>query len=125
MLTESARNPPKLFRCLCYVFAANIVAILQNELFHLVLKLYNFSHGQRDFALPFSRPHQRSIKRFRCKVGGKKGDGIKSGHACRRHRSTKVPVIGFLDRGAAGDFQSRLLRHGLPRRLGRLHRRPL
>lgn len=109
MFLEASWNASKLLFRLRYVFVPNIVRMLHDELLDFVLESVNFSHRQRNLSLSVSRPHQRSVEGFRCQVGREKGDRIKTGPSSCSCSCTKVAVIKFLDRGAAGYLYVRLL----------------
>jgi hypothetical protein len=109
MFVEASRDTPKLLFRFHDVFAANIVGMLHNELLDFVVKLGNFPHAQGNLALSVSRPHQGSVESFRRQVSRKKGDRIKAEPSGRSCSCTKVAVIEFLDRGAAGYLHIRLL----------------
>ena len=64
MCPEAANNAAKLFGCLRYVFAANVVRVLLDELLDFVLQDGDFRHGQSNFVLSISWPNQRPIEGF-------------------------------------------------------------
>ena len=108
MLAEPAGNPPQLCCPFRNVSAADIVAMLHNQLLNFILKPGNFFLRQRNLTLSLSWPNQRPIECFRSKIGGEKRDGSKPDRFRRLYRSAKMAMIGFLHRHAAGNHQLRL-----------------
>src|ERR1700678_3065066 len=104
MLTEPPGNSSKLLRPFRDISASDILSMLNNETLDFLLKLAGLFHRKRNLTLSLSRPHQRSIKCFRCDVSRQKRNGIEAHQLGRRHGSAKVLVIRFLNRSAARNY---------------------
>jgi hypothetical protein len=110
MLAEAASDASELRRRLRYESVSYIVGMFHDEPFDVIVEGGYFTCGQSNLALSLSGPHQGPIESFRCQVRCEKRDGIKSQRSGRRHRGTKITMIGLLHRSAATNSDIRPLR---------------
>jgi hypothetical protein len=109
MLAKAAGNSSKFTGGFDDVLVVDACSILENQLFDLFFESARFFEGQAYFALLFARPHERTIKRFRGKVGCEEGDGIEAECSCGIDCLAQMTVVGFLDGRATGDRHGRVV----------------
>jgi hypothetical protein len=103
MLAKAAGNPPKFSGWFEDVLVIDAGFILENQLFDLFFECSYLFEVQAYLALPFARPYERAVERFRGKVGCEEGDGVETECSCCLDCPTQMTMIGFLDGCATGN----------------------
>jgi hypothetical protein len=109
MLAKAAGNLPKFSGRFDDVLVIHGGFILENQLFDLFFESARFFEVQAYFALLLARPYERTVKRFRGKVGCEEGDGIEAECSCGIDCLAQMTVVGFLDGRATGDRHGRVV----------------
>jgi len=103
MLAKAAGDPAELSCRLDDELVIDAGFVLENQIFNLVLECIYFLKVQAYFTLPFARPQEWAIERFRSEVGGEEGDGVESERSCGIDCLAQITVVRFLHGGSTCD----------------------